>query len=61
MKRFRPGLPDYLLIALTCGLVLIAIKYLYPRMEDWFRAETRPPPGRDAIYTFSPITETAHD
>ena len=41
---FRLGPADYILIALTCGLVLVAVEYWKPVVEDWFRAVTAPAP-----------------
>ena len=37
---FKLGLADYVLIALTCGLVLLAIEHWTPALENWLRAVT---------------------
>ena len=59
--QFKLGWPDYLLIALTCGLVLIAMEYLFPRIEDQFRTRTGHAVERDEVHGSPPIPETAHD
>ena len=42
---FKLGWADYVLIALTCGLVLLVVDRLSDPVEGWFRTITRPASG----------------
>ena len=42
---FKLGLADYVLIALTCGLILLVIDRWSDPIEDWLRTITMPASG----------------